>query len=375
MAEARCGLIAVVIKKIGEKFIFQSIILKRGNFMNLFEIEPQVWEYDDDRIKALYLNQIDQNTFLQLRRNDDPWEFMNGKLRIVSEEEINKRKEQYINSQIMQLQNTGGLNGQIVHDNRDVFKSVYPELKDGIDVVDADILKENCIGCALNKKYAAIMEHLMKTPYDGRDLSPLASKLTERMIRKLKGEQIIVLREEVKSPDFFSKRAIPKLQVPLDRQFPNRSIGESSISASNLSIHQGRKSCYDCVKKHIFTCIVLCREILWGYTKDKGYDHEDYFMASLEQAIDEAQEYQELFGKLVAIYGQCKADKDYKKALKELLILVDANDKLRTDVNKILAIGYLSEAGDRLMVENYELAQQTRWIRLQAANQKDNLAK
>ena len=128
----------------------------------MFEIDPIIFDLNDERIHALKNNKIDKSTFLSLRKNDDPWEIRNGTLIYISKEETQRRIIQYTQQYRVGLKKSGGITPTLIYDNSSAFLTVYPELKESLDIAQAAIIKEDCQGCAKNK-------HLM--PVSGRLLS------------------------------------------------------------------------------------------------------------------------------------------------------------------------------------------------------------
>ena len=247
----------------------------------MFEIDPIIFELDDERVQGLQTGAIDKASFMKLIKHDDPWEFRDGKLTFVTKEEQQKRFDNYTEQYKAGLKKTGGLHPNIVYDNAAKFVQVYPELKENVESAENAIKKENCQGCARNKYLMPVMEKLFTLPNTNRDFSILEEPLNKLpfAIKRLKGEEYDVSKE-LPNVQGFMKREIKFIdknkqiiQIP---QAPNNPMGIL------------RDSCMSCVQKHLSRAYILMTEVIQGYSTANGYIHESMLIAHLSEAEEES---------------------------------------------------------------------------------------
>jgi len=184
---------------------------------HLFEVEPAIYQLDDDRVQGLRTGEITQTEFMRLMKQEDPWELRQGKLHLVTEKENEDRKVMFTNQRRMALKKTGGLTGSAISDDPANFKRAYPEVAIEIDRVMREIKAEACVGCAANQKMIPILEQILKAETQGRDLTMLKN-LTPLTLKKLRGGDIDAEVDvaPIEYPPMFTKTVIPKLQEPVD---------------------------------------------------------------------------------------------------------------------------------------------------------------
>lgn len=320
----------------------------------LFTIDPRIWSLNDPRIASLEKKEITQSQFMQLIKQDDPFEMRAGNLTYIPEEETAKRLEDYKASVAGRLKLTGGLSGSLVLDNKKAFVSVYPELQAPIEDVQNTIDKENCKGCARNKYTQRLLDELALMPKD-RDITPLEPLIAKYSYAKswLTGASFEVDISQIQIPPMFVKKQIPLRTTPL------ASVMESEYTPD-------RKQCIDCAKKHVAQALVLLREA------EKGYpDHVELAYQHLQKAEKNVPEDRKLaFIKLMNILQDELRVLDLKTIhnITETRKLIEEYLKDPSDPSAIkiwMAIGHLAEAEDEAVNDYPELTRDIRNERLE----------
>jgi hypothetical protein len=241
----------------------------------MFEVDPRIWSLDDPRIINLESRKITQTQFMHLIRPEDPFEMRSGKLVFLSEDDMQKRSEEYVSHMKTNMRMTGGLNGTLVYDNRDKFLQVFPEIKPDMDAAQAIIDKENCKGCAKNRHTLAILQALEKLPKQDRDLSPIQPLIAKMPFAEkwLRGLPFEVEDKDIPVPAYFKN----KVKIPARSTQPY--IAPLNLNRTLDEYTQNRKQCINCAKKHVAQALVLLREA------EKGYpDHVELAFQHLKKA-------------------------------------------------------------------------------------------
>jgi hypothetical protein len=251
----------------------------------LYEIPPELYNFDDIRIDRLKADAITHEEFMRLIRPDDPFFLHDGKITIITKEDERKNKELYIASMLTFLKDGGGIGGAFIYQNRDVFINVYPELKADIDAFTEQLKLEPCEGCALNGKSAHLVTKLFSLPAEGRDLSKIETLLTGPYVKysmmKLRGEKYELKAEDIEMPVGMTRRVLP-----LKKDVTDINVGNiPEMDAEGLMAMDG---CRMCVLKHISEAMVLAIEILQGYSTERGfYKHTARLIGNLSAGESE----------------------------------------------------------------------------------------
>ena len=179
--------------------------------MAIFKIPDSAGQYDDEKLNALINGTIQPENFIQLIAMDDPYVVTQGELKILTEEEVEKGKTNYVTQVKNGMLKTGGLTGQNVYDNQEAFKAMFPEIAAELTTADEQIKKENCQSCALNSKMQLVMQKLfgldLKKPRVHTDA--LKGRIPDNAWRILCGEE---LKESdlapIDIPPYFNKRKL-----------------------------------------------------------------------------------------------------------------------------------------------------------------------
>lgn len=326
----------------------------------LYNIDENIFKLDDNRVKALKNGEISQIEFMRMITPEDPFMWEKGTLRYISKQENNKRKNEYIKRRRDQLTYTGGITANIFWENRKIFSKIYPKLKNDIKNVEKEIEKEQCKGCALSKKVFPILQKLFNIKYIGQDLSLLEPILPEYSIKKLQGKKFDVNKIPIKIPLIFKNKK-------------NISVknGEKLIK-NPLGII--RPTCLDCVRKHCAHAIIQLREVIKGYTKEAGYDHEEFALANIDEAIDESlKDNLKLAKKINSIKETYLQDNNIKNLINNLKEIIKITlPKGEYNEKDWIIIGLLSEIEDLLVDKNDKLIKKVRQIRLEIMKQEIN---
>ena len=309
----------------------------------LYDVSPDLPDWDDPRLNALLDGSMTQLEFLRLIRSTDPWEVRDGVLRPVDKEELARRKAQFEANAVARLIETGGFTTKILKDHKNVFRELYPEIMSDFDRIEKEIAAEKCVGCAANKKLRPVWDAILAAE-PVKD-SPLLKKLPILVAKRLRGETISQeeAREAVVYPPVFEKIYPPvkfrkpdlsrfkkispedfwnrenhyltmypeiaaewaeakkkiedasctkcernRLERALKRRIraieTERGIpGPSKPDNPPLAAGGPRPDCLDCVRKHVGQAIVELNESLQGYPQ-----HRWLAVAQLAEAADEA---------------------------------------------------------------------------------------
>jgi hypothetical protein len=218
-----------------------------------FTVSPEVYALADERVQKLRKGEITQVEFSRLMRQDDPWEVRDGVLRIVTEEEMVRRRNSYREGLRKRLVNTGGLTGSKIYNAREQVLKCYPEMAASIKKAEDAIALKKCKGCALNAEAAFLVQELLALPVDKtRDLSLLEGVFPPAAISRLKNEPVVVSDNDLAIPPSMFKREIPRL--------PAETLG---------MLQSFRQPCANCCRKHLGQAVVLLGESLMGYPQHR----------------------------------------------------------------------------------------------------------
>ena len=276
----------------------------------LFEIDPIIHQLNDERTIKLCNGQITQEEFMRLVRPDDPIFISQGKLSYVTKEMQEKtyeeRNKQYKNAMVQ----TGGINGNVLFDNFDKVKLVYPELQPLYDEAKQKIDEEkDCKGCARGKYTNTLSTEILKLePVDNkkeiegiliiRDIDSLADIFKDRYpyaIRKLKKENLKVEDITDLPKHHYIKKDIPfKTDISTNGTMNITPIQNTSTPIKNTIINTEnqfgivRENCFDCVKKHLDDVYVLLEKLELTISKEEKNIIVSRIIGHLNEAADEA---------------------------------------------------------------------------------------
>ena len=278
----------------------------------IFKIDDNIWNVDDTRIDKLYNKEIDHQQFLRVLRPDDPFKILNGKLTLLTKEVIESEIQIYRINKKYDIEKNSDISPLLLYEQQNKLLKVYPELKDTINEVNKLIADEkNCSNCAKMRYTSKILEKLLSIKYDGRDLSSL-DFLTELCYRKLKGEDILVSAIGIPLPQYLTKtynikyRSTPRIinNNNIISNYSNNNVSNTTIINKNINNQllvensNGivRPACKNCTTKHLSESIALLnisqaiiqlKELLQGYTVERGYSHQWLAIGHLAEAADE----------------------------------------------------------------------------------------
>lgn len=244
--------------------------------MKQLEVDPEVYTYDDERVRKLQKGEVTPQQFMRSTLPQDPFVVDKRVIRLATTEVLGQIQERYTRAMEDRLTKTGGAKPVEVFDNREQLFKVYPEL--ATQYADLEEELKGCTNCSKRKYGRQILDSVLQISYDGRDLSSLENFLPEDTIKILKGEEIERKSVSPRLPPFLQKKkAIDK---------PSR---EKLIENPNKI---EREPCVDCVRKHVAQAIILLREVKQGYASD-FHVHKWLAVGHLAEAADEALGYDE----------------------------------------------------------------------------------
>jgi len=244
---------------------------------DLFKFDRSVFvDVDDKRVQMLLDSSLSQLEFIKLMKNSDPWVISNGELKLLTEKDIQAGKDSFAKFRRGVIQKTGGITPDLIKTYKDLIISVYPEMTIHYDNTEKEISESGCPECAINGKYAKLVETLVSLKPDGRDLSKL-SILGDTPLKKLRGEEIDPSTIVIEYPEGV-ERSLPKMKTGNSKSAPAGVV---------TGIFQ-RPSCKLCVVKHLAYAFECLKEVAAGYTLERGHDHFALAVASLEHAEQEA---------------------------------------------------------------------------------------
>lgn len=246
------------------------------NVNDLFTVDAEVFKLNDPRVQALRFNQITQAEFMRLQKQDDPFVVQQGKLMLVTKQMQEQSAKGYVDHYKQQMRTTGGLTGKMLLDSKDAILKVYPEMKTTFDMVEDEIKRDNCQGCALNRVAGKLVEQINTLPPENRDIDSI-SGLSDMAKNKLKRKEIKVDDIPVSVPTYIYKKDIPMLK---DNE------QTTSVCSDDLT-PTFREQCNDCGIKHLSTAIRLLEEVLQGYTPEKGHPQLGLALGDLNEAANE----------------------------------------------------------------------------------------
>jgi hypothetical protein len=217
-----------------------------------------------------------QLEFMQLRRPDDPFQIMTGKLAMITKEMQAAQKKGFIDSQRNMMLQTGGIQPSMLLDDENFVKT-YPEIASDLEAIKKDLDLATCKGCEKNRKLHPILLKLLAIKYDGRDISSL--KVSDMARLKLTGQ--------------LTKEYVDAIPITIPQGLEKREIAKINEDEIDPSLIQNplllvRPDCEDCFVKHLSTAVVILQEVITGgYTFLNGYYHEDLIAAELREAADE----------------------------------------------------------------------------------------
>ena len=207
--------------------------------MSIFKIPDSAHLYDDEKLNALITGAIQPENFMQLIAMDDPYMVTQGELRIMTDEDVEKQKNNYVNQVKTHMLKTGGLTGQNIHDNAQAFKELFPGISAELDTAEEQIKKENCQSCALNSKMQPVLQKLFASELSKATVScdQLKDKIPELALRVLRGEK---LQDKdlapVDIPVYFMKRKLKlKEQLASSRSVAGNRPPKAMLVKSHLA--------------------------------------------------------------------------------------------------------------------------------------------
>ena len=219
--------------------------------MALFKINDSVRSYEDEKLEKVLSGAITQEQFIQLIAPDDPYVIVRGELRVLTEQDMENSKKSYIRQMQDNLKKTGGLRGEGFYAVKDKLLLVYPELKDDLATVQAQIEKEDCKGCAMNSKLQPVMQKLFGLPVAGRDLASLTGAVPPLTLRILKGETLTDAElPDILIPPGFDKRKLKQKTGAPAAATPAANVPRAS-RLHMVKLHLAEASA--CAKIHLLT--------------------------------------------------------------------------------------------------------------------------
>jgi hypothetical protein len=249
----------------------------------MFEIDPIIYRLKDERTIALRRGAISKEIFLGLVHwQKDPFTLQNGRLSFMTTEMQETYRRQFIDHHLKILKESGGLTGTLIYDNFNSFVKVYPELLPMYEKIKSEIEKEQCQGCVKNTKTQPLYDEVVKMSIEGRDIDSLGEvfKKYPYVVKKLKREPFEVKAEDILIPPELTRREIPFMT--------DEELNAMDDIVAEVPLSMTRESCLDCVRGHLFEAQLLFKEVLKGYSPEKGFEHKGQALAHLGQAEAES---------------------------------------------------------------------------------------
>jgi len=258
------------------------------------KIDNKLWAFDDERVTALHEGRLPLLDFGKVSRPEDPWQcairgdpdgsktlevvaYDAAGLARLAEDRMQTLRELYAR--------TGGLDGAKVYELGDLFCLVYPELREGLEEVRQQIVREKCQGCVLKTKARPLLLLLFSLPAKpDRPYELLADSLTPLALDRLKaGGPLPLERVTVPASKGLRKRMLPLRKQPLDPatakvvlpegDSPEQILGQIRKATTIPQPDQAklanpggpRPACLDCARKHVAQAVILLGESLLGY--------------------------------------------------------------------------------------------------------------
>jgi hypothetical protein len=254
-------------------------------------VAKEVYEYMDPRVDLLASGAVTAEDFSRMIKPDDPFELRGNTVVEMSVEAAEKRLKEYFQLNVANLKSTAGLNGPRVWDFRDKVLAVFPELSPLIKNTADEIEKEQCKGCALNRKMTPILTEIVKLcEADHRDVSKLADVFGEFSMQFLTGVKV-VSEADIGVPGNYKKRAVPKRTPAAAQPHAPEPAADTVSTAPPFDAESPagvpRQGCALCCRKHLGQAVILLKECLQGYSPDEGFLHMSYALGHLAEAADE----------------------------------------------------------------------------------------
>lgn len=324
----------------------------------MYEIDPNIFKLDDERIRALEREEISKADFLKLITPEDPFVLNQGRLILISAATREIQRKRFIVGTKEALQQHGGIIGDTLIEYEELFVECYPEIGPLVQKINEEIKEEQCVGCAKARKYNRLANAIRSIKYDGRDLSPLEPHLPHYALKKLKGEPFTITEDDIIIPPHLS--AINSITLTRGKKLTKNSFGAV------------REFCRDCVLKHLSKALIFAREIAQGYTKENGHDHEYYMLANLDEAIDEGAGFKYIAEKINWASQKYEETNNISNLIQSIKKIQKRIVKEEYKEREWTVVGLLSEAEDILIDEDNQLHEDIRKIRLKLMGQKDS---
>jgi len=135
--------------------------------------------------------------------------------------------------------------------------------------------KGNCTTCAVNQAVARVMPLLTDFWKANPDSAEAVELLTPEYVEYLKTGVI---------PEKILNTKLPKV---LPGQQQKNTAPTVAATSTNSELQKDRPACTFCFLKHLGSAIILLKEVVSGYTPEKGHPHFALALAHLSEAENE----------------------------------------------------------------------------------------
>ena len=184
-----------------------------------YNVDPKLFDLDDDRIFLLESKRIDEQEFLKRLKPEDPIlvnvDTKNDRTYInaMTKTQININKKRYLEQAIRMIVRTGNIEDRlIVFEKKGIILKVFPELEKEYEKAEKLINAANCTSCEKDRTALDIIDKMYEIGGKDRELRHLIPFLPELAIRKLEGHKITAEGIPIKMP-----KAIDKVEIPFKK--------------------------------------------------------------------------------------------------------------------------------------------------------------